>query len=195
MFNALQQTVNGVLRSGDAVARTYRWQDTPGGERGQAMVEFALVLPLLLLLIFGIFDFGRAINYWIDATHMSNEAARYAAVGNTPTGCEHHGQLLSRRRPTAPSCKNGGTLGDEAVQVCVDAAVRDRSGTPITPPRPSTTTGCRSWACRSPDHNHADATMRLENWQADVVGCCRDGTRRLARKAACSCWSRYAFRC
>jgi len=26
------------------------------------MVEFALVLPLLLLLIFGIFDFGRAIN-------------------------------------------------------------------------------------------------------------------------------------
>jgi len=53
------------------------------GERGQGIVEFAMVLPLLgaLLLIF--IQFGKAINYWIDVTHVANEAARLATV-NAP---------------------------------------------------------------------------------------------------------------
>jgi Flp pilus assembly protein TadG len=48
------------------------------------MVEMALVLPWLLLLILGIIDFGKAINYWIDNTHLANEGARMAAVNNNP---------------------------------------------------------------------------------------------------------------
>ena len=48
------------------------------------MVEFTIVLPLLLLLIFGILEFGRAINYWIDANHLANVAARFAVVDNNP---------------------------------------------------------------------------------------------------------------
>jgi Flp pilus assembly protein TadG len=53
-------------------------------ERGVALVEFALVLPVLALLLLGIFDFGRALNYWIDETHLASEAARYAAVNQNP---------------------------------------------------------------------------------------------------------------
>ena len=53
-------------------------------ERGQALTEFALVLPLLLLLLLGLIDFGKAINYWIDETHLANEGARWAAVNNNP---------------------------------------------------------------------------------------------------------------
>jgi hypothetical protein len=53
-------------------------------ERGVALVEFALVLPLVLLLLFGMIDFGKAINYWNDETHLANEAARYAAVNSNP---------------------------------------------------------------------------------------------------------------
>jgi Flp pilus assembly protein TadG len=53
-------------------------------ERGQALTEFALVLPLLLLLMLGLIDFGKAINYWIDETHLANEGARWAAVNNNP---------------------------------------------------------------------------------------------------------------
>ena len=34
----------------------------PGGERGQALAEFALVLPLILLFLAGIINFGRAWN-------------------------------------------------------------------------------------------------------------------------------------
>jgi Flp pilus assembly protein TadG len=55
-------------------------------ERGQALVEFALVLPLLLLVVLGIADFGRALGYKDDMTHLANAAARYAAVNNSPNG-------------------------------------------------------------------------------------------------------------
>jgi Flp pilus assembly protein TadG len=49
--------------------------------RGTALAELALVLPLLLLLIMGTLDFGKAFNEWIDETHLANEGARLAAVG------------------------------------------------------------------------------------------------------------------
>jgi Flp pilus assembly protein TadG len=53
-------------------------------ERGQALAEFAIALPLLLVLLLGLIDFGKAINYWIDETHLANEGARWAAVNNNP---------------------------------------------------------------------------------------------------------------
>src|ERR671935_3274307 len=53
-------------------------------DRGVALTEMALVLPLLLLLILGMVDFGKAINYWIDNTHLANEGARLAAVNKNP---------------------------------------------------------------------------------------------------------------
>jgi hypothetical protein len=48
------------------------------------MVEFALVLPLVLLVLFGMIDLGKAFNYWNDETHLANEGARFAAVNNSP---------------------------------------------------------------------------------------------------------------
>ena len=53
-------------------------------ERGAALVEFALVLPLLLVLVFGMLEFGKAFNYWIDTTHLANEGARWAVVNHNP---------------------------------------------------------------------------------------------------------------
>ena len=45
-------------------------------------VEFALVLPLLLTIIFGILELGHAYNVQISATHAAREAARTMAVTN-----------------------------------------------------------------------------------------------------------------
>jgi Flp pilus assembly protein TadG len=53
-------------------------------ERGTALAEFALVLPILLVVVLAILDAGKAFNYWIDSTHLANEAARYAAVHKSP---------------------------------------------------------------------------------------------------------------
>lgn len=56
-------------------------------DRGVALAELALVLPLLLVLLFGMLDFGKAFNEWIDETHLANEGARLAAVGYAVAGC------------------------------------------------------------------------------------------------------------
>jgi hypothetical protein len=48
---------------------------------GAAAVEFALLLPLLILLLFGFIQFGTAFNTRIQATNAAREAARLAVVG------------------------------------------------------------------------------------------------------------------
>ena len=49
-------------------------------ENGQAMVEFALVLPIILLLLSGIIDFGWIFGNQLMADNACREAARYTAV-------------------------------------------------------------------------------------------------------------------
>ena len=51
------------------------------GQDGAAAVEFALLLPLLVLLLFGFIQFGLAFNTRIQATNAAREAARQAVVG------------------------------------------------------------------------------------------------------------------
>lgn len=51
--------------------------------QGQAVVELALVLPILLLILFGIFEFGRIFNADLVITNASREGARKAAVGGS----------------------------------------------------------------------------------------------------------------
>jgi hypothetical protein len=48
------------------------------------MVEFALMTPLLLLLLFGIVDFGRAIFYANELTNGAREGARVAVLASNP---------------------------------------------------------------------------------------------------------------
>lgn len=49
--------------------------------KGQTLVEFALTLPILLGLIFGIIEFGRAFQAWITLENAAREAARYTTTG------------------------------------------------------------------------------------------------------------------
>jgi Flp pilus assembly protein TadG len=49
-------------------------------ERGQAMTEFALVLPILALLIFGIIQFGIVFNNYLTVTDAARAGARSAIV-------------------------------------------------------------------------------------------------------------------
>lgn len=51
-------------------------------ERGQSLVEFAIIVPTLLILVFGIIDFGLALRSYITVTQATREGARYASVGN-----------------------------------------------------------------------------------------------------------------
>jgi Flp pilus assembly protein TadG len=50
-------------------------------ERGQTMTEFAIVLPILALLLFGVIQFGIAFNDYITVTDAVRAGARKGAVG------------------------------------------------------------------------------------------------------------------
>jgi hypothetical protein len=54
------------------------------GDRGAAAVEAALVLPLILMVVFGIIDFGRMLNAQIVVSQAAREAARAESVGGSP---------------------------------------------------------------------------------------------------------------
>jgi Flp pilus assembly pilin Flp len=62
-----------------------RSTNTVADERGAVAVEFALVLPLLLTLVFGIVQFGLALNTKLTLTHAAREGARAAIVGANAT--------------------------------------------------------------------------------------------------------------
>jgi Flp pilus assembly protein TadG len=69
-------------------------------ERGTAMVEFAIVALPLFLILFGIVDFARALNYYNDLTQLAGQGARAAAVDQNPDGgtadANFQNQLLQR---------------------------------------------------------------------------------------------------
>jgi Flp pilus assembly protein TadG len=59
-------------------------------QRSQALIEFALVSPVLLLLMFGVVDVGRAIFYYDTLNHAAREGARTAvrASNQLPTDAD-----------------------------------------------------------------------------------------------------------
>lgn len=49
--------------------------------KGQSMVEMAMVLPIILLLFLGMFEFSRIFGSYLLVNHVSREAARMASIG------------------------------------------------------------------------------------------------------------------
>ena len=65
------------------------------------MIEMALVLPILLMILLGILDFGRALNYWNDVNQIAADGARYASVNRNP----------GEDNPPDTSCAGGAAAG------------------------------------------------------------------------------------
>ena len=55
-------------------------------ERGTALLEAAITIPILLLIAVGIFEFGRAYQTWQVLTNAAREGARIAVLPNPPAG-------------------------------------------------------------------------------------------------------------
>ncbi len=54
-------------------------------ERGSNLIEFALIAPVLLLIILGILDFGRAIYAYSVVANAAREGARYGIIHHDPS--------------------------------------------------------------------------------------------------------------
>src|SRR5215212_9446027 len=104
-------------------------------DRGVALVEFALVAPILFVLLFAMVDFGRALNYWIDATHLANEGARYAAVNRCPDAAgPATGTCIQdsiRGQASTPELGDGSASVTQRLKVCIDSAT-PTAGQPVT---------------------------------------------------------------
>jgi Flp pilus assembly protein TadG len=85
-------------------------------KRGQALVEFALIVPFFFLLLFGIIEAGRFIFYYESLSHATREGARYAIVNGANTlGCP--------TGPAAPGTSACDTSGANVVARVKQAAL------------------------------------------------------------------------
>jgi Flp pilus assembly protein TadG len=82
------------------VINAYRRKIQSESERGQSLVEFALALPILVLLLFAVIQFGIVFNNYVTLTDATRAGARKAAVGR---------RLSSPQSSTITAVRNSAT--------------------------------------------------------------------------------------
>jgi Flp pilus assembly protein TadG len=100
-------------------------------ERGAALVEFVLLVPLFLILLLGLVSTGIVFNHKLDLVHSAREAARYGSalpvLQCTPTA-NCGGKTWAQLVQSIAAQRSDGDVNSG--QVCV-ALVKGASGTPI----------------------------------------------------------------
>jgi hypothetical protein len=105
-------------------------------DEGVAMTEFALILPVFLVIVAGLLGFGRVFFYWIDANHLANETARWAVVDRNPF---FDTATCSTPPNGSANCKSlqqyardsGGTLEFTDSDVCISLPDGQEVGDPL----------------------------------------------------------------
>lgn len=90
---------------------------TEGNERGAALVEFALILPLLAMITFGMLTAGIAFNRKMDLTHAAREGSRFGAT------------LAVNTCTTGTPCGTATNWQDYVQQIAADRSMGDVSAT------------------------------------------------------------------
>jgi hypothetical protein len=118
------------------------------GCAGAEIAEFAIVLPILLMVIFAVYSFGRAYNIYTTITRAAQEAAQIAAVPSTCGGCP---------TPGAPPCGGGPATnypGDPCVVSTVTSILQashiDPTQINTLAATPPTTTALNGANCAAP---------------------------------------------
>jgi hypothetical protein len=91
-------------------------------DEGVAMTEFALILPVFLVIVAGLLGFGRVFFYWIDANHLANETARGAVVDRNP---------FAPKTLQEYARDSGGTLEFTDSDVCISLPEGQEVGDPL----------------------------------------------------------------
>ncbi len=123
-------------------------------ESGQAIVEFALVLPILLLLLCGIIDFGWLYYNQITLNNASREGARYAVIHYDPS-IDWKDAAESRIMASMVGVENAVAFVSDPQGQQITAMVT--ADVPILTGFTSTIVGSKTLRL------HAKCTMRLEN--------------------------------
>ena len=86
-------------------------------EDGVAMTEFALIVPVFMLIVVGLLGFGRVFFYWIGANHLANETARWAVVDRNPDPVKYTVPATALQQYARD---NGGTIEFTDAKVCIN---------------------------------------------------------------------------
>ena len=114
--------------------------------RGQALVEFALVLPIFAILLFGIIDFGRYVFTANALNNSAREGARFASVSVFPSECS--GLTRVACATTIAQTHAWGVAGP--ISVTVSCQRYEPDGDPRSPAPTGPGGRCRSPSASSP---------------------------------------------
>ena len=139
------------------------------GEKGANLVEFAILAPFLILLLFGIIEFAWVFATNLDVKHGAREGARITAVNTPDTGnvdlaaeiCSRMSIVGSDTATTITWASDGTPAVGEGVIVTVS--------TPL-----STLTGIMDWAFGSGPTLDSTVEMRIEqppDWSDGTQNC------------------------
>ncbi len=139
------------------------------GEKGANLVEFAILAPFLILLLFGIIEFAWVFATNLDVKHGAREGARITAVNTPDSGnvdlaaeiCSRMSMVGSDTATTITWASDGTPAVGEGVTVTVS--------TPL-----STLTGIMDWAFGSVPTLDSTVEMRIEqppDWSDGTQNC------------------------
>jgi Flp pilus assembly protein TadG len=144
-------------------------------DSGQSLIEFAFALPVLLFLTLALFDFGRGIFYWLDATHVANEGARLAAVaGPSQTSCSALATFIQQKTSGQLQSGNSSASGVQSpshVVISFPLGGTPKIGDPVTVSVTATFNYVPSGYVPGSMPINASATMRLERAPGFTAGC------------------------
>ena len=126
-------------------ARKLRRRSRRDIEEGASLVEFAMILPLFVVLLFALIDFGLVFGGFISIENEVNSAARAVSIGNLSSGCSTNANpdlctivvrisetqlgVVANSVEVALEFPNSGTdTADNPVIVCAQATVKSTTG-------------------------------------------------------------------
>ena len=90
------------------------------------MTEFALIVPVFMLIVVGMLVFGRLFFYWIETNHVANETARWAVVDRNPYDLCPRPSPDSRLQSLQQHARSSATNEfEDNAAVCIDFPGKD----------------------------------------------------------------------
>ncbi len=133
----------------------HRWRCPVANERGATLAEFALVLPVLLMILFGIIEFGLAFGRSQAIEAAAREAGRLASLSSSSTAdvsnrvTETLGGTTFDGPPQVSVIPAGGCAGREGQSVTVVVSAPHRITVPFAIDRQMTLTGRSVFRCEA----------------------------------------------
>lgn len=139
------------------------------GEKGASLVEFAILAPFLILLLFGIIEFAWVFATNLDVKHGAREGARITAVNTPDTGnVDLAAEICSRMNIVGSDTATEITWASDGTPAVGEGVIVTVS-TPL-----ATLTGIMDWAFGSVPTLDSTVEIRIEqppDWSDDTQNC------------------------